>query len=215
MLTPPVPDPKDIVEIKITVSSHNQGWCTDAENGLWAWLEASLLRSVEDSGVPRTEVAASQILTATLDSPEDFTEGFLAEGWKLQPLSQDTCSSRIMDAPTTSWYRSQEITWGPFSDQSKSKSPSGRDSSPSLIAKELRTGDRIAFWIRSRVCSSCATRASLMYEQFSGWMTYVDEINVDMSMRVSHACNMSCFSSSSDGRYIGDSPNYRPRGLLE
>ncbi|KAG9512297.1 hypothetical protein KCV07_g9538, partial [Aureobasidium melanogenum] len=165
MLTPPVPDPEDIVEIKVTVSSHNQGWCTNAENGLWAWLDASILRPLEDSSVPETEILASQILTSTLDSPEDFADGFQANGWRLQRLSQDTYSSRIMDVPTTSWYESQDIIWRPISHQSRITRPSRRSPSPGLIEKELRTGDRIAFWIRS---------------QFPGWATYVDNINVDI-----------------------------------
>jgi hypothetical protein len=149
MMTPPIPDPKEIVEIKITVSSHNQGWCTDPGSGLWAWLEA--LRSVEDHNLSRTEALVSQALTSTLESSEDFADAFLAKGWKLQPLSEDTYSFRIMDAPTTSAYQSQDVIWRPACHQSDCKSPPKRSSPSTRIEKELRMGDRFAFWIRCQV----------------------------------------------------------------
>jgi hypothetical protein len=149
MVSPPLPDPKDIVEIKIAISSHNQGWCDDPDSGLWAWLEASVIRPHEDNTLPLTEIAASPAFAGTRDSPEDFANAFLVKGWKLQPLSEDCYSFQIMAAPTSRTYQLQEILLRPTHPQSESRL--AESVSSNLINKKLLMGDRIAFWIRSQV----------------------------------------------------------------
>lgn len=150
------PLPPNIIDLRITILSCNQGFCDDPVQGSWTWFEASVLRrGSEDAQLDLSDLSLPRQVR---NRPEDFEDDIKGRGWHFVPLLQDclqhaeiqtpaAVSLRILTIPVSREWQSQEVTWSPGVDQAISDPVFNGHG----LVRLLEAGDRLAIWARVQV----------------------------------------------------------------
>ncbi|KAJ5096690.1 hypothetical protein N7456_007411 [Penicillium angulare] len=145
LVTPPLP--AEIPAVRFDITSHDQGWCSDPQSGVWSWFEVSILRPItQDVNATRDHVPQ---ITDLKSCPEDFTEVLQAQGLffrtlptndepgpGLHQVTQPLVRNRINRA-----WQSHTIIWrvGNLSEDGEG------------LLDLVQSGDRLAVWARAEV----------------------------------------------------------------
>lgn len=147
--------------IEFHIRSRDQGWTSERTQGTFStssWLEASLLRGVEDYS---TTFPPSCWLDSVFASPQSFQEHVMPRGWQLIKRPEFAEQGPQGGEGDLAWYlqgnrvatqgRSEDyhIIW--THDECEGNEGAGRGEG---FLNELREGDRLLVWARAKVCHS-------------------------------------------------------------
>ncbi|CAI7599558.1 unnamed protein product [Penicillium pancosmium] len=153
--------PSEVESIRFNITSRDQGWASDPQEGSWSWFAVSILRPLtEDVGRPihfeETEYIKSQ--------PEDFGAQLQDAGYYFEDIitgggdGEDQTASismLLVDNQIEPRWQHHSITWTRLG---------GNDGSQ--LISLLREGDRLVIW-------ACA--------EFPGWVNCVKEASIFVS----------------------------------
>jgi hypothetical protein len=147
-----------IKAIEFHVRSRDQGWTSERTQGTFStssWLEASILRGVEDYN---TTFPPSCWLDSVFASPLSFQEHVMPHGWQLVKRSEHAEQGPQGGEGDLAWYlqgnrvatqgRSENyhILW--TQDSCEGNEGAGRGEG---FLSELKEGDRLLIWARAKV----------------------------------------------------------------
>ncbi|RAH48749.1 CHAT domain-containing protein [Aspergillus brunneoviolaceus CBS 621.78] len=157
------PLPSNVTTVLFDITTRNQGWCLNPQDGLWSWFEVSILGSWQENAMP--DLGHLMNPPYIQPCPDDFGELLQEQGlyFKEIPSGIAASSSRIsMELFRTSMSRS-------WIEQVLIYQKDGSERGESF-ASLLEEGDRLVIWARTK---------------FPGWVNYVNQASIMISTAVS------------------------------
>lgn len=147
LVSPPLPAHVSVVQFDII--SHDQGWCTNPQDGVWSWFEVSILASwLEDANPELHNLSNAMYL---MSCPEDFGQMFQEQGLYFKDIPQERNESggtgpSVISVPvarnTIQWdWQHHTVTW----------TRNGNNGGNGGFLPLLEEGDRLAIWARAQV----------------------------------------------------------------
>ncbi|OJJ99339.1 hypothetical protein ASPACDRAFT_52732 [Aspergillus aculeatus ATCC 16872] len=156
------PLPPSISAVQFKITSHDQGWCSDPDNGSWSWFDASILGSWHEDQPPAFEDLSDPIYLKS--SPHDFGQMLQDRGFYFKdiPGRKDEDNMRspgvtrcvVKNKIQTGW-QNHTVTW---------RLEDGGENAEFLSL--LEEGDRLVVWARAK---------------FRGWLNVVKEVEILIS----------------------------------
>ncbi|KAJ5772185.1 hypothetical protein N7520_002714 [Penicillium odoratum] len=162
------PLPANISIVQFDITSHDQGWCTNPQGGVWSWFEVSILGSWMEDANPDLQNLLDEM--SSKSSPDDFGKVFQEQGLYFKDIpgekgegsnAKPAVRSVLIAKNAIQWdWQHHTITW----------TRDGSNGSGSRVLPLIEEGDRLAIWART---------------QFPGWMNFVKEIHLKISTDLS------------------------------
>jgi hypothetical protein len=147
-----------IKAIDFKIRSRDQGWTSEPTQGTFStssWLEASILRGLEDN---RTRLPPSCWLDSVFESPRSFQQHITPRGWQLAPRPAFAEQGPQGGEGDLAWYlqgnrvatqgyaEEYDVTWTQYAHEGNEGSGTGDG-----FLDELKDGDRLLVWARAKV----------------------------------------------------------------
>jgi hypothetical protein len=156
-----------IKAIDFHIRSRDQGWTSEPTRGTFStssWLEASILRGLEDH---RTRLPPSCWLDSVFESPRSFQQHITPRGWQLAQRPEFAEQGPQGGEGDLAWYlqgnrvatqghaEEYDITWTQYAHEGNEGSGTGDG-----FLDELKGGDLLLVWARAKVrpCPLHSTR---------------------------------------------------------
>lgn len=146
--------------IEFHIRSRDQGWTSEPTRGTFntsSWLEASILRGVEDHD---TRLPPSCWLDSGFESPRSFQQHIIPNGWQLVRRPDYAEQGPQGGEGDLAWYlqgnrvatqgRTEDynVRWTHHDFEGNEGSGQGDN-----FLNELKEGDRLLVWARAKVCA--------------------------------------------------------------
>lgn len=132
-----LPIPSNVVGIKFTIISRDQGFCDDPNGGQWSWFEAGILRH-QQNGNDQIRVS-----TSTYSSVHDFSPEAQRQGWEFVSIGNEPSVVLARNPIRSQTWTTHELHWNRGSGEA--------DARQTNFLNALRQGDRIGVWARAQV----------------------------------------------------------------
>lgn len=143
------PLPAHVSVIQFDIISHDQGWCSNPQDGVWSWFEVSILGLWQEHANPDFRNLSDFMYLRPC--PEDFGQTFQEQGLYFKDIPQ----GRNEGAGTVPSLISVPVAWNTiqrdWQHQAVTWTRNNNDGDDGGFLPLLEEGDRLAFWARAQV----------------------------------------------------------------
>ncbi|GLA65614.1 hypothetical protein AtubIFM55763_007590 [Aspergillus tubingensis] len=163
LISPPLP--RGVTAVQFNITSHDQGWCSDRNQGLWSWFDVSILCSERDGGedYPSSFFPDLSDPSYLKPRPEDFRQVLQDQGLHFKDISKQedpakprSIAKRVASNQIQRSWQQHVIFW---------RVEDGGEEAEFLSC--LEEGDRLVVWART---------------QFFGWINRVKSVEIKVSV---------------------------------
>jgi hypothetical protein len=143
------PLPAHVSVVQFDIISHDQGWSTNPQDGLWSWFEVSILGSwLEDANPDFHNLSDAMYV---MSCPEDFGQMFQAQGLYFKDIPNERNEGTGTNPPVRSVQIARNtIQWG-WQHHTVTWTRNGNNGNNCDFLPLLEEGDRLAIWARAQV----------------------------------------------------------------